>query len=294
MSFAGRLAYLLAALPFLADFLESGRWATSPLSLAINAGLSVLILVIIALLRQARTQERRINSLRKLMNQAIIHDLKNPMTSIMGCLSCLINDSPAPAVQDRLLRIALHSCRSQMALLETLVDTTRIEQGELKARRAPLVIREVIDDILEDAKGAAAHLDVTLKESVATDVPAELNADAEFLRRILANLLHNALKYTPAGGSVSLDIRLEGDALRFSVKDTGIGISPKHVERLFDKYYRVEGSDQSTRRGSGLGLYFCRLAVEAHGGTIRVSSAADQGTTVVFDIPKAVKEDRGS
>lgn len=293
MNAAGRLVYLLAALPFLTDYLEAGRWPTSPVSLLVHCALSGLILVIIVLLRRVRQRELRIDSLRKMMNQAIMHDLKNPMTSIMGCLSCLINDSPDPATRERLLRIALHSCRSQMALLETLVDTSRMEQGELKARRAPLAIRAVLHDILEDAKGAAAHLDVTLKETIADDVPTRLDADAEFLRRILANLLHNALKYTPAGGSVTLDIRLQGDALRFAVADTGIGMAPKHLERLFDKYYRVEGSDQSTRRGSGLGLYFCRLAVEAHGGTIRVSSEADRGTTVAFTLPGAIIGERG-
>jgi signal transduction histidine kinase len=295
LAFVGaRLVYLLAALPFLADRLKSGRWMTDILSLAVDAILVGVIIVIIALLRRARRRERLIDGLRKTMNEAIIHDLKNPMTSIMACLSCLRHDAPGPELQGKLLRLAEHSCRSQMALLETLVDTSRMEQGELAVRREPFAVQGFLNDVLDDARGAASYLGVSLKETIDSDIPADLQADAELLRRVLANLIHNALKYTPAGGSVSLDIRMEAGRLRFAVTDTGIGIGPKHLERLFGKYYRVEGSDQTMRRGSGLGLYFCRLAVEAHGGTIRVTSKIDKGTTITFDIPGTVREVRAS
>jgi signal transduction histidine kinase len=178
-----------------------------------------------------------------------------------------------------------------MSLLETLVDTSRMEQGELIPRKAPLVLKDILDEILDDARGTAAFLGVALKETIAADIPADLNADSELLRRILSNLIHNALKYTPSGGSVSLDISSHGSAVRFAVMDTGIGIAAENLERLFSKYYRVEGSNQTGRRGSGLGLYFCRLAVEAHGGKISVSSTIDRGTTIAFDIPIAVKEE---
>ncbi|MFA6091397.1 MAG: HAMP domain-containing sensor histidine kinase [Elusimicrobiota bacterium] len=283
------LVYLLAAFPFAIDFLQTGRWIPNAFSLILNVVLSGVIFTIILLLRQARKRAALIDGLRKTMNEAIIHDLKNPMTSIMGCLSCVIRESPDVKLQQKLLRLALHSCRSQMALLETLVDTSRMEQGELTPRKAPLVLKEILDDILDDARGTAAFLGVDLKETIAEDIPTDLNADEELLRRILSNLIHNALKYTPAGGSVSLDISSHDSGVRFSITDTGIGIAAENLKRLFSKYYRVEGSNQTGRRGSGLGLYFCRLAVEAHGGTIRVSSTVDEGTTISFDIPGDVK-----
>jgi len=288
------LVYLLAALPFVADRLKTGAWPASALSLAVDAVMSGAILSVILLWRSSRERELRIDGLRKTLNEAIIHDLKNPMTSIMGCLSCILQDSPDAPRERKLLELALHSCRSQMALLETLVDTSRIEHGELIARKKLLPLRELLAEILDDTRGAAAHLGVNLKESIAPDLPDTLYADAELLRRILSNLIHNALKYTSAGGSVSLAIDFHDGDFRFDVKDTGIGIPAQHIRKLFEKYYRVEGSDQSTRRGSGLGLYFCRLAVEAHGGKINVSSKTDSGTTITFSIPRFSREEHSS
>jgi len=289
-----QLAYLLVALPFVADRLKSGQWPPSVLILAIDAVMSGAILSFILLWRRSRSREIRIDGLRKTMNEAIIHDLKNPMTSIMGCLSCVINDSPDAALQRKLLELALHSCRSQMTLLETLVDTSRIEHGELIARKKLIPLRELLDGILDDTRGAAAHLGVNLKEAIAPDLPDTLHADAELLSRILSNLIHNALKYTSAGGDVSLAIDFHDGSFHFNVMDTGIGIPAQYIKKLFEKYYRVEGSDQSTRRGSGLGLYFCRLAVEAHGGNIQVHSKTGSGTTIAFSIPRIPKEEHAS
>jgi len=281
-------AYLLAALPFLADYLKTGRLPLDAMSLAVDAVIAGAILTAIFLARSSRRRELLIDGLRKTLNESIIHDLKNPMTSIMGCLSVLIHSSPEPE-QKRFLQLALHSCRSQMALLETLVDTSRIEGGELVPERSLFPVRELLDTILDDTRGAAAHLGVILHESVDPDLPTDVYADPELLQRILSNLIHNALKYTPSHGSVSLETSFDESGFRFTIKDTGIGIAPDNIKRLFSKYYRVEGADQGTRRGSGLGLYFCRLAVEAHGGMISVSSEVGTGTTITFNMPSDTK-----
>lgn len=293
-SVTGSLVYLLAAAPFVFRYLETGHWPMGARSLIVHALLSGLIFLVIGLMREARARAEVIDGFRKTMNEAIVHDLKNPMTSVMGCLSCVLNDSVLAAQQRKLLQLALHSCRAQMVLLETLVDTSRMEQGEMTARRDRLRVRELLDDILDDTRGAAEHLGVSLRERIAPDLPQEMMADEGLLHRVLCNLIQNALKYTHSGGSVSLDVGVQGGSFRFAVTDTGIGIPAKHLERLFGKYYRVEGGDQSMRRGSGLGLYFCRLAVEAHGGRIRVVSEVDQGTTISFDIPGAFAQGRGS
>ena len=286
------LVFLLAVFPFITDYLQTGKWFAGVFAMVLNAVLGGIIFTIVLLLRQARRRQIIVEGLRQTLIEAIIHDLKNPMTSIMGCLSCLIHESADAEQQHKLLRLAQHSCYSQMELLETLVDTSRLEEGELTAHRALVDAKGLLEDILDDARGTAAYLGVTLRDTIAPDIPAELQVDAELLRRILANLIHNALKYTPSGGSVGVDVRMHGESLQFEISDTGIGIAAKHLGRLFEKYYRVEGGDQAARRGSGLGLYFCRLAVEAHGGTIRVSSEIDKGTKIVFDIP--IKGERGS
>lgn len=240
--------------------------------------------VLVVLMRRARRKAELIDGLRKTMNEAVIHDLKNPMTSVMGCISCVLEDDLDPAQRRKLLGLALHGCKAQMTLLETLVDTNRLEQGELAVRREPLQTKVLFDGCLDGVRGTAAHLGVTLKEDISREFPAVVQADPDLLPRVLFNLLHNALKYTHPGGTVSLRAFVERGAPQLEVRDTGVGIAPEHIERLFGKYYRVEGGSQAGRRGSGLGLYFCRMVIEAHGGLIRVSSGVGQGTSIWFSL----------
>lgn len=264
------LSYLLVLAPFfLGHFLVAG-----------------IILGFVLLMRHTRRLNQRIDGLRKTMNEAIIHDLKNPMTSVIGCISVTLSDEMSPEQRAKLLSIALHSCRAQMSLLETLVDTSRLEHGELQPRKLLLDPWVVLAGCLDDIGGTARHLGVNLKSEIADNVPRAFRVDPDLFPRALYNLLHNALKYSPSGGSVTLAVAFRDGALRFEIHDTGIGIAPEHISRLFKKYYRVEGADQTSRRGSGLGLYFCRLVIEAHGGAVSVASEVGKGTTVTFSIPQ--------
>lgn len=257
-----------------------------PLLLERLAALAVM-LVLIVLIWRARRLAERVDGLRKTMAEAIIHDLKNPMTSVMGGISCVLHDDLTPDQRARFLTIALAGCRAQLTLLETLVDTGRLEHGELDLRLKTLKTRELLGRCLDEVRGSAAHLNVRLVEDLPGSLPADIRVDPDLFPRAVLNLLHNALKYTPAGGTVSLSAGFSDGAFRFEVTDTGLGIPPEHISRLFQKYYRVEGSEQTSRRGSGLGLYFCRMVVEAHGGTIAIASPAAGGTTVSFDIPSS-------
>lgn len=184
------------------------------------------------------------------------------------------------------MAIALHSCRAQMSLIETLLDTERLEGGELTPRLEDVDVRAFLDECLDGVRGTAAHLGVRLEECLEASLPERVLMDRELVERSLINLLHNALKYTPPAGKVTLSAGVADAALRVAVTDTGAGIAKEHIGKIFGKYYRVEGGDQSTRRGSGLGLYFCRMVAEVHGGAISVVSEQGRGTTIVFSIPK--------
>lgn len=281
-----RLGYLMASAPFLVDYLKTGRWPATPFGVFLDAAIGGAILAVALLMGYARRKMDRVDALRKTLHEAIMHDLKNPMTAVMGCLTCLIEDASEVQQRDRLLNLALRGCRAQMTLLETLVDTRRLEQGELAARKLPMKTRELLDSCLGDVRGIAFQSGVKLKAAVAGSIPAELRGDPDLLPRTITNLLHNAVKYTPSGGNVSLNARFERGGLIIEITDTGIGIPPEHIGRLFGKYYRVEGGDQTARRGSGLGLYFCRLVIEAHGGKVGIHSEVGRGTTITFDIPQ--------
>lgn len=247
-------------------------------------GLAIM-LVLIVLIWRARRLAERVDGLRKTMAEAIIHDLKNPMTSVMGGISCVLHEDLTPEQRARMLTIALAGCRAQLTLLETLVDTGRLESGELEPRLKTLKTRALLGRCLDEVRGSAAHLNVRLVEELPASLPEDIGVDPDLFPRAVLNLLHNALKYTPAGGTVSLAAAFSDGAFRFTVSDTGVGIAPEHISRLFQKYYRVEGTEQTSRRGSGLGLYFCRMVVEAHGGKIAIASDAQSGTTVSFNIP---------
>lgn len=114
----------------------------------------------------------------------------------------------------------------------------------------------------------------------------ELCADGDLLERVLENLVFNSFKYTPKGGEISAGVEYRDGFFYFEVNDTGSGIDSEQIEKVFGKYYRVESEQNLSHRGSGLGLYFCRLAVEAQGGKIGIDSRGGKGTRVFFWIPE--------
>ncbi len=282
---AERASYLFTGAPFLGDYLLNGRTPSSPAALLVAGALASVILALILVTRHNRKLTQRIDTLRQTMNEAIIHDLKNPMTSIMGCLSVLRDNGLEESGREKLVAIALNSCRAQLTLLDTLVDSNRLECGELAPNRSPIDIGALLRQSLDGVRGTAEFLGVRIEEQLGASLPSHISVDPDLFPRVILNLLHNALKYTPKGGVVKLSANAAEGDLRFKIHDTGCGIGQEHLARLFGKYYRIEGGDQTSRRGTGLGLYFCRLVVEAHGGAISVASELGKGTTISIGIP---------
>jgi signal transduction histidine kinase len=131
---------------------------------------------------------------------------------------------------------------------------------------------------------------VTLQVDFAPEVPNKMVADRWVLIRILVNLLSNALKYTPSGGTITLTVAMDDGWVHFSVKDQGPGIPKEYLERIFDRFVQVEARKAGAAVGTGLGLTFCKLAVEAHGGRIWLESEVGNGTTVHFVMPPSVTQ----
>lgn len=289
-----RLLYATVLAPFVLERLSKGSWPSTPWDIGADILIGILILAFILLREYTKNTVERVDALRETLNQAIIHDLKNPMTSIIGGISVVLEEDLDEAAKGKLLRIALHSCHLQMELLETLVDTSRLEFGELAPRLGPIRGKALVESCLKEIGGLASHLGVVIEKSEKMSGSGTFVGDEDLLRRVLINLLQNAVKYTPKGGAVSLSITEEPDAIAMVVRDSGIGLSREQIARLFKKYYRVEGGDQSVRRGSGIGLYFSKLVVEAHGGTIAVDSKPGSGTVVQIRLPRrpAGKEER--
>lgn len=230
------------------------------------------------------SRRKRLEELRDDLLHMIVHDLRTPLTSLMAGMQSVgilgeLNDR-----QRSLLEIARRGGETLLGMINDLLDIDKMEQGSLTLERTEVSVPVVAETALAQVGGLAAAKTQTIAADIAPDLPAAY-ADEDKLRRILVNLLGNAIKFTPAGGTITLSVRRDGDTLIFSVRDTGEGIPKEDFERIFQKFGQVETRKSGRRMSTGLGLTFCRLAVEAHGGRIWVESELGVGSVFSFTLP---------
>jgi signal transduction histidine kinase len=176
----------------------------------------------------------------------------------------------------------MRSTRQLSRMVESLLDIQRLEEGQAVLDRRPTSVHNLLASAAELVQPLASESQQRLRFSIAEDLP-NVKIDPDMIQRVITNLMENAVKYTPKGGDITLGAVLDSSLVRFSVADSGPGI-PKHMQRqIFDKFSRVKHND--VPRGAGLGLAFCRLAVEAHGGSIWVESEPEQGSIFFFTLP---------
>jgi signal transduction histidine kinase len=183
---------------------------------------------------------------------------------------------------------ALEQVNQMSEMVEDLLTLARADEG-----RAPLTLEELdVRDLVADAAETAGLLAEAQGVDVTSNVPDQpvmLSADRQRIRELLLNLVTNAVKYTPAGGSVAIELEDAPDFVRFRVTDTGIGIAPGDLPNIFDRFWRADPARSRTgdRPGVGLGLAITKWIAEAHGGTIVVSSRPGRGTTFTVTLPRA-------
>lgn len=229
------------------------------------------------------SERLELDELRADLIQMIFHDLRSPLGNVISSLEVLKASLPEDdeTVQS-VLTIALRSSRRLSRLVESLLDLNQLEAGQAVLHKSKASIGAVITDAVEEVHPVAEAKGHTIRFNLATDLPP-LEFDVEMIRRVLINLLENAIKYTPSGGSIDVSARREGDEVVVSVRDTGPGIPAHEQSRVFEKFSRIQAEGRP--KGLGLGLAFCRLAVEAHGGRIWVESQEGQGSTFSFTLP---------
>lgn len=215
------------------------------------------------------TEDRKLEDTRRQLTEMIVHDLRSPLTAILSSLKLLDEAAavqPQSAITRQALTVSHRSVQQMLILVNSLLDIAKLEAGELRLGLKPVDLEKLCAELLPPYVQEANEQGIILHHTVEPGLP-RLTADPGLLERILVNLLDNALKFTPAGGRVELQIGAAGSEVQVSVSDTGPGIAAEFRERIFERFGQVPGSS-GRRHGTGLGLAFAKLAVEAHGGRI--------------------------
>lgn len=227
-------------------------------------------------------------SLRADLTDMVVHDLRSPLTGISLSIDVLADSFKNPeleAYRDKFLGNARSAIQRMLNLINQLLDMTRLETGQLELNRASLHISDLLNARANayDVQSEASQINLVVEPAEA--LPA-VYADSNFVGRVLDNLIDNALKFTASGGTVSLSAAPNGREVIIQVQDTGEGIPAGNLENIFDKYAQVKNREpEEERQGTGLGLPFCKLVVEAHNGRIWADSKVGEGSTFSFTLP---------
>jgi len=239
------------------------------------------------------TEELELQHLREDMIDMLIHDLRSPITLVMASLAMLGDPSEeaSPEQAERLIGIAQRSSDRMLSLIDELLDISQLERGQLPLDLAPTSLERIIDEVVGGYLAAASANSIALTATAEPEL-GQVLVDRSLVGRVLANLVDNALKFTPDGGAVVVSAQRSSsgsDEVEVAVSDNGPGVPPESRGKLFEKFQQVD-SIRGRRRGTGLGLPFCKLVVEAHGGTIWVDSEVGRGSVFRFSLPTSAGE----
>jgi signal transduction histidine kinase len=232
------------------------------------------------------TADRQLERLRDAFVAAVSHELRTPLTSISGFLEMLGDQEHELGEAGRTyLSVIRRGTTRLQRIVEDLLLVAQIEADRLELDPAPADLAELAAGAVEAALPASDEQGIELVLDAAGPLPIE--ADAGRLRQVLDNLVSNALKFTPSGGSVMLSASNGNGRLRIEVADTGIGIPHEELGQLFSRFYRASNATRRAIPGTGLGLVIARAIVEGHGGTIALQSIEDEGTRVIVTLPQS-------
>jgi two-component system sensor histidine kinase/response regulator len=236
-------------------------------------------------LKENYEQLRRLEELRDNLVHMVVHDLRNPLTGISGFLDLALALEKETLTEDGLeyLQTAKRSTTAVIDMVSAVLDVSKMEAGEMKLHLVECDLVRIAADLMSGMESLKEAREMILDAPAA---PVTVVADKDLILRVIQNLLGNALKFTPSDGWIRLGIEPDENRICVRVRDNGPGVPPEYQERIFEKFGQVEARANRQKHSTGLGLTFCKLAVEAHGGSVGVESEVDKGSTFWFVLPK--------
>ena len=232
-----------------------------------------------------RTDERELNQVREDLVHTMVHDLRNPLTNIFGALEFL-GDEVGPTLSpdyQQVLEIARTNAMHMVGMVAAILELNRLESGQVPLDQKPIFLPTLISNVVRTQSHLAKNKSIVLSVEASNDLPLAW-ADGNLFERVLQNLLDNAIRFTPIGGHIQVRAGLENPPsgwLLVSVVDNGSGIPDDVRDRVFQKFTTARHRES----GTGLGLAFCKMVVEAHGGRIWTENYEKQGTVFYFTLP---------
>lgn len=238
-------------------------------------------------LQHALAELEHLNRMKTEFISMVSHELRTPVTTIKGVLALILGGEVGPLQpqQQKFLSTAAQAVERLIFLISDLLDISRIEAGQIKMRPQLLPVGELVVQATTEFQRQAKEKHLTLKADVPPTLP-RIMGDPDRLFQVVTNLLSNALKFTPAGGAITISVRNQEEFVLISITDTGPGIPAEEQQRIFEKFYQIDSSATRSAKGSGLGLAIVKTIVELHGGRVWVESVVGAGSTFRVALPR--------
>jgi signal transduction histidine kinase len=269
-----------AILWFIADFM--GGSIHSPLIVAWNSIVRLGFFLIVTFMISKSNEQKKTEE--ELMH-FLIHDLRAPLSNILGSLEFLKEESKEQQIdKDELLDLSVVSGKKMMLFINSFLDLGRLQSKRMPVNKTEVNVDELSQAAINQTRIIAIEKNIRVKTFLSVK---EIFADEFLLLRILSNLLNNAIKVSPKNSEIIIETKeINNSFVEFQIRDFGPGLKKGMENKLFNKYTQLDYRKKGTLTGSGLGLTFCKAAVEAQGGNIRMESQENKGTTVFFILPK--------
>ena len=236
-------------------------------------------------LTKAKEELERLDKMKSAFMLTVAHELRAPVAAIQGYLRLILDGYADPTKQHEMLARSDQRASELLALIEDLLSLARVKDAAPMDKRALVPVRPVMDEVVELLKVEAQKKRIAL--TVQADGEPVVFANRDHVRQIWTNLISNAIRYTPNGGKAAVSMAVRDQTMTGAVQDTGIGISPEDLPKLFDEFFRTPKAKEMVTGGTGLGLAIVKRIVETYGGTIRAESEVGKGSRFEFTLPLA-------